>query len=426
MPEEKEGKRASEGEAEAEQHSTATTNRRNFLKGGAVAAGAGLAYAAAPGLMAAASAAEKQPKGAAKGTTPLQDVIARFDLWFYPGEPVAPDEMRVTLMGTGWGNIIRPAQHGVSIFVELGNGDSFMFDAGPGCIINYNAMQVPLSRMNKIFLTHLHTDHTTDLPWIYTFGPAVDRFAPLEIYGPTGMSPEYGTKANIGALKQYTKWHRDSFAASIPIDKGYDLEITEYDYLKNPGIAYQKNGVTIKHFPALHVIDGAVSYRLEWNGLSLVWSGDTQPNQYMVENAKGVDLLIHETAPDPKRYSMAQNMPLAVAENVVKVSHTPAKALGKILQLTKPRLGVTCHSPIDPQEIDVITRGVHAHWDGPYQIGEDRMVFNISKKQILIRKCALQDRPWSTGVDQPASTAPALDNKDYRTAIFQEKVLKDY
>ena len=410
---------------ETKESSTAEASRRNFLKGSAAAAGVGLAAAAIPGLAAAATT-KSQGTDATKGTTPLQDVVARPDLWFYPGEEVAPDEIRVTLMGTGWGNIIRPAQHGVSVFIELGNGDSFMFDAGPGCIINYNALQVPLSRMNKIFLTHLHTDHTTDIPWIYTFGPAVDRFAPLEVYGPTGMTPEYGTKANISAMKQYTKWHRDSFAASIPIDKGYDLNITEYDYLKNPGIAYQKNGVTIKHFPALHVIDGAVSYRLEWNGLSVVWSGDTQPNQYMTQNAKGVDLLIHETAPDPARYAMAQNMPLAVAENVVKVSHTPAKALGKILQLTKPRLGVTCHSPVDPQEYDYIHQGVHKHWDGPYQIGEDRMVFNISKKQIMIRKGALQDRPWSTGVDQPSSTKPALDNKNFRTSIFQDKVLKDY
>ena len=54
------------------------------------------------------------------------------------------------------------------------------------------------------------------------------------------------------------------------------------------------------------------------------------------------------------------------------------------------------------------------------------MVFNISKKQIMIRKCALQDRPWSTGVDQPSSATPALDNKNYRTAIFLEQVLKDY
>jgi hypothetical protein len=70
--------------------------------------------------------------------------------------------------------------------------------------------------------------------------------------------------------------------------------------------------------------------------------------------------------------------------------------------------------------------GVATHWDGKYQAGEDLMVFNISRKQIMIRKCALQDRPWSTGVEQPSSTAPALDNRNYRTAIFQEQVLKDY
>jgi len=411
-----------EKDSKAEQSSTAKTSRRNFLKGSAAIAGSALVGAAVKTSSASAATQTKS-----KGITPLQDVVARPDLWYYPGEEVAPDEMRVTLMGTGWGNIIRPAQMGASIFVELGNGDSFMFDAGPGCITNYNCLQVPMSRMNKIFLTHLHLDHTSDLAWIYCFGPVVDRFVPLEIYGPTGMTPEHGTKYNIGeGLKALTRWNRDSFAASCPIDDGYKLEIHELEYLKNPGIAYKKNGVTIKHWPAVHVIDGAISFKLEWNGLSLVWSGDTQPNQYIPENAKGVDLLIHETAPDPARYAMAQNMPLDVAKNVVKVSHTPAKALGKIFQLTKPRLGVTCHSPIDPQEYDIIHRGVHTHWDGPYQIGEDRMVFNVSKKQIMIRKGALQDRPWSTGVEQPSTTKPSMDNRQFRTNIFKDKVLKDY
>jgi ribonuclease Z len=170
----------------------------------------------------------------------------------------------------------------------------------------------------------------------------------------------------------------------------------------------------------------AISFGLEWNGLRVVWSGDTQPNHYITENAKGVDLLIHETGPTPERYSLGQNMPLAVAKNVVKVAHTPAKALGKVLQRTKPRLGVTCHCPVDPQEYDSIYRDVHVHWDGPYQIGEDRMVFNVSKDRILIRKGALQDRPWSTGVEVPSYTHPELDNRDFRTEIFEEKVLKDW
>jgi ribonuclease Z len=399
-----------------------TTSRRGFLTAGAVA-GASALGATAVG----ASEAGTKSQDANKGETNLDDVIARPDLWFYPGEELDPNEIRVTLMGTGWGNIIRPAQMGASIFIELGNGDSFVFDAGPGCITNYNAMQTPMSKMSKVFLTHLHLDHTSDLAWMYSFGPVVDRFVPFEVYGPTGMKPEHGSKYNIGeGLMHLTRWNRDSFAASCPIDDGYDLKVHELDYLQNPGVAYEKNGVKISHFPAVHVIDGAISFRLDWNGLSVVWTGDTQPNQYVTQNAKGVDLLIHETAPAPERYAMAQNMPLAVAQNVVKVSHTPAKALGKVFQLTKPRLGVTCHCPVDPQEYDGIFRDVHVHWDGPYQIGEDRMVFNVSKDHILVRKGALQDRPWSTGIEQPSTTKPTLDNRQFRTNIFETKVLTDY
>ena len=72
--------------------STAKTNRRGFIKGGAAIAGAALVGGV---LKASPAAATTQTES--KGTTPLQDVVARPDLWFYPGEEVAPDEIRVTL-----------------------------------------------------------------------------------------------------------------------------------------------------------------------------------------------------------------------------------------------------------------------------------------------------------------------------------------
>ena len=56
-----------------------------------------------------------------------------------------------------------------SVFVELGCGESFVFDAGMGCQINYSAMQVASSKMRKIFLTHLHGDHTSDLTYRNNF-----------------------------------------------------------------------------------------------------------------------------------------------------------------------------------------------------------------------------------------------------------------
>ena len=412
-------------EVETPQSTDVEQGRRDFLKGSVAAAGAGLAASTVPGL-AAAAAAESGAKAAADGMTRLKNVIARPDLWFYPGEELDPDEMRITLMGTGWGNIIRHEQKGASIFVELGNGESFVFDVGPGSGINYNTMQVPASRMTKIFLTHLHTDHTSDLAWIYSFGPAGDRYTPLEVFGPTGTKPEFGTKANVEGIKTLTQWHRPSFEACLDVGDSYKLEVTELDYRKNPGIAYQKNGVTIKHFPALHIMDGAISYRMDWNGLSFVWTGDTQPNHFVVENAKGVDLLIHETAPTVERYSQATGLPVDAAKTVVANSHTPAKALGKILQLTNPSLGVTCHSPIDPQELQSYYNGVATHWDGKYQVGEDLMVFNISKKNITIRKGGIHGRPWQPNVEKPASNKPTRDVKELQTAMFQKKVLKDY
>jgi ribonuclease Z len=280
--------------------------------------------------------------------------------------------------------------------------------------------------MTKIFLTHLHTDHTSDLAWIYSFGPASDRYVPLEVFGPTGPTPELGTKANIEGIKTLTQWHRPTFEACLDVGKAYDLEITELDYRKNPGIAYQKNGVTIKHFPALHIADGAISYRMDWNGLSFVWTGDTQPNHFVVENAKGVDILIHETAPTVERYSQATGLPEKLAKIVVANSHTPAKALGKIFQLTNPSLGVTCHSPVDPQEMQSYYNGVATHWDGKYQVGEDLMVFNISKKDITVRKGAIQGRPWQPNVEKSPSNKPSRDVKELQTAMFKDKALTDY
>jgi ribonuclease Z len=398
-------------------------SRRDFIKDCAAAVGSGLAVASGAAL-ATSSADAAPPKDDA--TVPLKKVIARPDLWFHPGEPLDPNEMRITLMGTGWGSIIRPDQKGASVFVELGNGDSFVFDVGPGCGINYNVMQVPFSRMTKIFLTHLHLDHTSDLAWIYTFGPSGDRFTPLQVWGPSGDKPEYGTKANIEGIKVLSQWHRPSFAACIDVGKAYDLEITELDYRQNPGIAYQANGVTIKHFPRLHIIDGAIGYRLDWNGLSMVWTGDGQPSYITSDNAKGVDLFISETAPSTERFAQATGLPLPVAKIIVAYSHTPAKALGKMCQLANPSLAVTCHCPVDPEELQAFINGVASHWKGKYQIGEDLMVFNISKDKILIRSGAIHTRPWTVTVIPPASNTPTLNVKGFQSEKIFGTVITDY
>ncbi len=55
-------------------------------------------------------------------------------------------------------------------------------------------------------------------------------------------------------------------------------------------------------FPAIHITDGAVSFRLDWNGLSFVFGGDGDPNKWLLEEAKGVEVMGHEAFFTPQQW----------------------------------------------------------------------------------------------------------------------------
>ncbi len=258
---------------------------------------------------------------------------------YTPGTPLAADHMRITLLGTSF--LPRIAQEANSVFVELGNGDSFVFDFGSGVSAKYGAMGIPPSRQTKVFITHLHGDHTSDLITLYCFGPSQDRKTPLHLYGPSGDSPDEGMAEWGATLKKLMKWHEESFSflptGTVDQGDGYDIITHELPYMET-GVAYDENGVTITHFPAVHARDGSISYKLEWNGLSMVFSGDTLPNEYVLENAKGVDVLVHEMVVPPdvwaeKNSGLQPGDPgwdqaLNVATEVQQSSHTPRAGAG--------------------------------------------------------------------------------------------------
>ena len=97
--------------------------------------------------------------------------------------------------------------------------------------------------------------------------------------------------------------------------------------------------------------------------------------------------------------------------------------------MTKPHLGVTVHSAVDPQEVSTYLDEVRVHWKGPYQlVADDLMVFNISKGKntITVRQAAVNERAWNVRAAQPSDTSATLSPSDYRSASLWANEIKDY
>ena len=313
--------------------------------------------------------------------------------WFPGTEEVQPEEIRVTFMGTA--PLIRPGQMNTSLFIELGNGDSFVFDLGEGSVANYTAARVALNQINHVFITHLHVDHYGALPYLWMFRTWNGGWhQPLTIHGPSGRTPEYGTKVMVDGMKMMTGWHRDAFSV-FPVGKGWDIQVNEFDFRDNGGIVYEKNGVKITHWQRSHAKDGASAYRLDWNGLSVVFTGDGRPNALDVEYAKGVDLYITELQQEVVEInSGVQGVPPFLARYTIDTHHSPAYGVGYVANLIQPRMLMTTHQDFDPFLNEEVVAEIREHWKGPYRFGApDGIVVNITKDAIWVREGILPEFP---------------------------------
>ena len=212
---------------------------------------------------------------------------------YYPNtEDLAADEMRVIACGTGMPTT-RAFQAAACFVVELGNGDKFLFDCGSGAAERISSLQIPYNFLNKVFIGHLHTDHFGSLHDLFIGGALMGRNVPLQVWGPSGPSKELGTAYALDHMQKMLTWDlAGRVGATDP--RGYRMEVNEFDYRGENAVIYEGNGVTIRSFPAIHSIDGSVSFSLKWNGLKFVFSSDTYPNKWFVEHAKNADLVVHE------------------------------------------------------------------------------------------------------------------------------------
>jgi len=312
-------------------------------------------------------------------------------------EELEKAEMRITCLGSG-NPPVRIAQAATGWLVELGNGEKFIFDCGGGTVQNLWSLGIPMAELDKLFLTHLHLDHIGGIfPLFDAMGWA--RNTPLQVWGSSGSKKELGVKTFCKNIELASAWHTTSKKGIIS-SKGMSIKAHEFDYSnfspENPEqLIYNENSVKIYAFPVIHLLEGAVGYRLEYKGLSFAFTGDSQPSKFEAKHSANVDVFVHELFIDGKTFAEKNNMPLEVAESIVNDAHTSPAALGKIFNIAKPKLGVGTHFFTNDNTVDPAMKLLHSTYGGPVVISQDLMVINVTSNQIVTRMAKTDKLMWA-------------------------------
>ncbi|QBQ07040.1 MBL fold metallo-hydrolase [Sporosarcina pasteurii] len=256
---------------------------------------------------------------------------------------------------------------GPATLVEVGE-EKLLFDAGRGAALRLSQTGTQPGKVNKLFVTHLHSDHTIGIPDVWLTGSlptAGKREMSFEVWGPKGT-------------KDMMEKMEEAFIADIEVRKknqnkplnglnavGHDIE---------QGTVFETNGVEVVAFLVDHgPMEPSYGYRINYQGRSVVISGDTRYNENLIEFAKGTDLLIHEVAaarPDNKSPAIQKILDL----------HTTPEEAGQVFSKVSPKLAVYSHivllDGLTDTEANLAVRTSKVY-DGQVIIGEDLMSFEI-------------------------------------------------
>jgi len=257
-----------------------------------------------------------------------------------------------------------PDRSGPAVAV-LSRGKALLVDAGPGVVrraaeaFRRGHPELDVTRLTRVFFTHLHSDHTAGYADLIFTPATVGRSEPLEVYGPRGT--EKMTENLLAAYAEDLKARRQGKGEAAM--RGYRVRARDI----KPGKVYQDPTVTVTAFAVEHgSVDNALGYRFDTADRSIVISGDTAPAEAVVRACDGCDLLLHEAycragfergAPGWQRYHATH--------------HTSGQQLGRLATRARPGLLVLYHLLFFDCPQQQLLGEVRQNYTGPVVMGED-------------------------------------------------------
>lgn len=202
------------------------------------------------------------------------------------------DGLQVFMCGT---SSPLPDRNRAQACVAILAGESlYLIDAGAGSARVATLAQLPLQRLEAVFLTHFHSDHIAALPDFNLNSWVAGRPNPLSVFGPVGVAEVVdGLTVAYRLDATYRVAHH-----------GEELMPPELGVMRaslmEAGTAQEFGELTVTSFEVDHdPIDPAVGYRFDYRGRSVVVSGDAIVTQGLIDAAAGADLLLQDTLSIP-------------------------------------------------------------------------------------------------------------------------------
>jgi ribonuclease BN (tRNA processing enzyme) len=165
------------------------------------------------------------------------------------------------------------------IYVEAG-ATGFLLDCGASALSGMKRWGVQPNAIQAILLTHLHGDHFGGLPFFILEAQMVSRRSqPLTVGGPAGCE------------ERIQRAQEALFPGSAEMRLDFPIEYSEWAARRTTRIG----GLRVTPYPVIHE-SGAPSYalRVECEGKTIAYSGDTEWCHALIEAAQGADLFICE------------------------------------------------------------------------------------------------------------------------------------
>ncbi len=282
-----------------------------------------------------------------------------------PPTPVA-DSTVLTLIGTQGGPGVTIQRAGESSLLTV-RGKNYLVDAGIGASRRLAEAKTPLANLSVLFITHMHNDHTADLPGLLAL--YANRQHPLEIIGPPRVADFVAGVRAILRINEDIRAEQGgaSVADAEAMYKARDVQ---------PGLVYSDENVrvTAKENTHFHFTAGSAAspnksyaYRFQTPHKVIVFTGDTGQDPGLAGFAEGADILVCEMVSP----SVLKAVPEAGRYHMVEEHLSPTQ-VGQLARDAKVKQLVLSHLVgADPADIAEIKKW----YSGPVTVGEDLQVF---------------------------------------------------